>query len=271
MSDGDRDDPKNDSSGNWVRVALGGILERIQRQQAEAEAHAATCTDRPCERCERYVCRRCSAPVDGSVYGERICQVCWEADLTAGLLKPTRDSIPPHFRWALDATPEKLTGRVQASPELLRRGLANPPSKGLLLLGGTGAGKTSLAVAMLDAWVRQEPRERKGALFVEAGPLSRARARHRLGADEAPMVLAAMNAPLLVLDDLGSEREDRDGCIAEVVWHRTNHDRPLWVTCGLGSNDQTVTAFAERMGTRYDGGFARRILETSRHVTLGAK
>lgn len=253
------------SEDNWPQAALAGVLERMQREQANAEEHARTCVDRPCARCDRFVCARCSKPVDG----DKVCAPCRDAAHRARRLAPTRESVPPHFRWALDATPEMLRDRVQAADEWLRRGLEAPPSKGLLFLGPTGAGKTSLAVAMLDAWVRHDPSSRKGALFVEAGWLSRARARHKLGADEAPLVQSCMTAPLLVLDDLGSEREDRDGCITDVLWTRTNHDRPMWITCGLASEKQTIDAFAEAIAKRYDGGFARRIIETSRVVMLG--
>lgn len=267
MSEDQRDDPKNENAGDWVRVALAGVLERCEREQRAAEEHTRACTERPCDRCERYVCKRCSQPIDG----RKTCRQCDDAEWLERRLKPTRESIPKHFHWALDATPEKLRGRVQGSPELVRRGLENPPSSGLLLLGGTGSGKTSLAVAMLDAWVRQDPRNRTGALFVEAGWLSRARARHRLGADEAPLVQAAMTCPLLVLDDLGSEREDRDGCITDVLWTRTNHDRPLWITCGLASDQQTIEGFAVAVEKRYDGGFARRLVESSKVARLGAK
>jgi DNA replication protein DnaC len=255
------------TDGNWIRETLGAVLERVQREQAAAEEHARTCTDRPCERCGRYLCRRCGAAVDG----RKSCDACDLAAHHEALLEPTRTSIPPHFRWAYQVPLAQLQARVQAAPELVRRGLENPPSSGLLFLGPTGSGKTSLAVAMLDAWVRAAPGERTGALFVEATWLSRARARHRLGADEAPLVRAAMTCPLLVLDDLGSEREDRDGCITDVVWTRTNNDLPLWVTSGLASEEQTLEAFAAAIARRYDGGFARRIIETSKRVALGGK
>lgn len=261
----DRDDPKDEAGGDWVRAALGDVLAKMEQQQAEAEAHAAECSARPCERCDRWLCRRCSEPVDGA----RTCKACDSSDWKAQLLKPTRTSVPPHFRWALDATEATLRDRVQFAPDAIRRGLESPPSTSLLFMGNTGAGKTSFAVAMLDAWVRAEPGKRTGALFMEAGWLSRARARHRLG-EEAPLVASALTCPLLVLDDLGNEREDRDGCITDVIYGRANAELPTWVTCGLASKDQTVEAFAEALAKRYDGGFVRRILENGKRVHLGA-
>lgn len=264
--DDDRDKPADENGGDWIRATLGGVLDRMAKLQAEAEAHAASCTDRPCERCSRYVCPRCQAPIDGI----KLCLACSEADHRAYLLGTTRESIPRHFRWAIEATPEALRARVQASPEMIRRGLENPPSASLLFMGNTGSGKTSLAVAMLDAWVRLQPSKRTGALFVEAGWLSRARARHKLG-EEAPLVAQALSCPLLVLDDLGSEREDRDGCITDVIYGRTNADLPTWVTCGLAQGESTIEAFAAVLAKRYDGGFVRRILEHGKRVTLGVK
>lgn len=250
----------------WIAKSLGGILERAQAAQAAAEEHERTCSDRPCVQCRRFVCR-CGAPVDG----KQVCESCSDREALAWYLKPTRESIPSRFRWALDASPELVQSRIQGSAELVRRGLANPPSANVLFIGPSGAGKTSMAIAMLDAWVRQAPRERSGAMYAEAGWLARARARHRLG-EEAPLVGACIAAPLLVLDDLGSEREDRDGCITDVVYRRHNDDRPTWVTTGVaGAGADVVAAFAEALARRYDGGFVRRILESGKRVHLGVK
>lgn len=262
--DAKRDDPADEAGGDWARNALRGIIERCERQQADAEAHAARCIDRPCEMCERFVCE-CGEPVDHL----KTCVACLERVNLQAQLQRTHSSIPLRFRWALSPAVITLTSRVRASTELVRRGLANPPSSSLLFMGPTGAGKTSLAVAMLDAWVRLDPTRRQGAFFLEASWLSRARARHKLGGDESPLVVEAMKAPLLLLDDLGQEREDRDGCISEVVWARDNAELPTWVTCGLATAEQTSDAFAEVLSRRYDGGFVRRVVEHGKIVTLG--
>jgi hypothetical protein len=267
VSTDERDRPGDEAGGNWILDTLGPTLRRVAEQQAAAEEHARTCTDRPCERCERYVCRSCPAPVDGS----RECRACADAADRERYLRPTHQSIPPRFKWAIGARPELVMERVRGSAELVRRGLASPPASSMLLVGPTAAGKTSLAVAMLDAWVRAEPYARRGSLFVEAAWLARARARHRLGADEAPLVRDCLTAPLLLLDDLGQEREDRDGCITDVVYGRSNAELPTWVTCGLTTRDATLEAFAEKLSQRYDGGFVRRLLEYGKRVTLGAK
>jgi hypothetical protein len=259
--------PKIDSGGAWARESFAALLAMAERGKAEAEAHVANCTDRPCERCERYVCK-CGAPVDGA----KSCRSCDLRGTFDRLLRVTRKSVPPRFRWSFDVTPNELLERVQASPELVRRALTQPPSTSLVFYGGTGTGKTSLACAMLDAWVRLEPGKRTGAIFVQSSDLSRARARYKLGADEAPEVTQAMTCPLLLLDELGGRGEnDRDGCITDVVWARTNAELPIWVTCGLGAEGQTPEQFAEVLAKRYDGGFVRRLLDHGKRVQLGRK
>lgn len=262
-----RESSPDASGGAWARESLAAVLAMAERGRAEAEAHAATCTARPCERCERFTCR-CGAPVDGA----KTCRDCDQRAVFDRLMRATRESIPRRFRWTIGADEATLLERVQASPDLVHRALTQPPSTSLIFFGVTGAGKTSLACAMLDAWVRAEPGRRSGAFFIEASDLSRARSRHKLGADEAPDVARAMTCPLLVLDELGGRGEnDRDGCITDVVWARTNAELPIWITCGLGAEQQTMHDFAEALARRYDGGFVRRLLDAGKRVQLGRK
>jgi DNA replication protein DnaC len=191
-----------------------------------------------------------------------MCAACTEAKRLPRLLAGIRESVPKRFRWAFDATPETLRGRVRASDEFIARGLANPPNADVVFFGDTAAGKTSLAVAMLDAWVRHDPAERKGARFVESYWLAGARARHPLGQGEAPAVLDAMCAPLLVLDDVGSEADDRRNVIADVIFHRHNEELPTWITTGFS---------AEQLMARYGSQVLRRILENGKRVQLVVK
>lgn len=253
-------------SDGWIHSVLGNVLERAAQQQAEAEAHAAQCTARPCERCSRFNCRRCGKDVEGS----KTCTECDRSDGLSRLLRATEESVPRHFRWAMTADLKTLTERVLAPASTIQRATENPPSTSLLFMGNTGAGKTSLAVAMLMAWLRKEPNRRTGALFVEAGFLARARARHKLG-EEAPLMVSALSAPLLVLDDLGNEREDRDGCLTDLIYGRSNAELPTWVTCGLALEQPTVEAFAASLAKRYDGGFVRRIIENGKRIMLGGR
>lgn len=244
--------------GSW----LAAVVPDIMAAQKLAEEHAAGCEARPCERCDRFLCDRCGAPIDG----RKRCRPCDDAEYDTTCLATTRASIPTRFRWAIDAKLDNLAPRVKASRALVEAALERPPSSWLPFVGRTAAGKTSLAVAMLDAWVRASPSQRRGSLFVESAWLSRARARHKLGQGECELVEQCLAAPLLLLDDLGQEREDRDGCITDVVYGRSNADLPTWVTCGVEGDAQ---AFAEHLSKRYDGGFVRRIIENGRRVELG--
>lgn len=246
------------AGAGWIGDVLGDVLKRAAEQTAASEAHAASCTDRPCERCERKVCP-CGAPFDG--YG-KTCRACSEAASLLEVLKPMRASIPKRFRWALGAEPSVLRGRVRISEEAIARALAAPPSTDMLLMGDTAAGKTSLVVAMLDAWVRQDTYNRKGARFVEAYWLAGTRGRHPLGQGEAPLVTEAMEASLLVLDDLGSEIGDHRNVIADVIFSRHNDELPTWITTGWTP---------EQLMERYGSQIVRRIVEHGKRVTLGGK
>lgn len=254
---------------DWLTSVVPNIIAEMQRKQAEAEEHAASCTARPCERCERYVCR-CGAHVDGH---DR-CPMCSARDAVAHRIQPTRDSVPLGFADLDGATTQTLSARVALDPERIGKAIQSPPTRNLLLMGPTRAGKTTLAVAMLFAWVRAEPR-RRGALFVASRDLAKARSRYRLGDGEAPLVERMLAAPLVLLDDLGQEANDRDGCISDIVYGRYDTRRPTWITSGIdlpsGTEDDQLRGFAAALASRYDGGFVRRILEAGKPIRLGAR
>jgi len=265
-----QDDPTWDpSNGGWLTDVMPAIMAR----QAAAEAHAASCADRPCETCDRHVCH-CGAPVDGA----RECPTCSRESHIATQMRPTIASIPEDLRWAVGNTAAGLrvlssrTGNpCVALPEAtIARGLAAPPSQHLHFRGRVGAGKTTLAVAMLAAWVRLDPTRRRGSFLVDASALARARAGHPLGHAEAPLVARALRVPLLVLDDLGHETHDRDNCLSDVVYGRAAASRPTWVTTGLVANEDAAH-FAAALAAKYDGGFARRIVELGKPIRLGAR
>jgi DNA replication protein DnaC len=126
-------------------------------------------------------------------------------------------------------------------------------------MGTSRAGKTSLAVAMVRAWVAKHER---AAMFVPAHRLALARMQHRAGHGEADLVEQAMQAPLVLLDDLGSERDFPTNPIADVIFERHAHDRPTWMTTGL-TRDPLVA--------RYGAGVVARLFERARIIHVGAK
>jgi DNA replication protein DnaC len=253
-------DPYARPAEGWAFDALQSAIDDADKRQRDREEHARTCNERPCFRCGKHVCRECSKPFDGNGAGK--CPACVRAEREAKALERVHGTVPKRFRWALTADRPTLLGRVKASAELVDRAVANPPAGNMVLLGDTAAGKTSLAVAMFDAWARQDPLQRVGGEFVEAYWLAGARARHALGQGEAKLVEDAMSATLLVLDDLGSEIDDRRNVIADVIFHRHNEDLPTWITSGFS---------IEQLMGRYGSQVIRRIVENAKRVELGGK
>jgi hypothetical protein len=198
----------------------------------------------------------------------RVCAICGET--TSGVecfdcsgarlernaaIAETRGSIPPAFRWAALDVPE-LLARVALSASAFDDARARMDEARVVALGRSGSGKTSLLVAMMRA--RAARRAERG-LFVSAVELGSARQRARLGA-EAPEVVAALGAQLLLLDDLGTDRDLPSSPIVEVVWGRHAAARPTWVTTWL---DEPA------MAARYGDGLARRVFEGASIVRCG--
>jgi len=265
--DDKRDTPWDPSGGAWVNATMPTIMAR----RAEHERHFAACTDRPCERCERFVCR-CGALIEGA----RECSACARESHVTSLMRPTLDSVPEDFRWALGATVQQLranssrTGRpcVALSDAGVSRAITAPPAAHLHFRGETGSGKTTLAIAMLYAFVRTNPEKRRGSFFVESTDLARARKEYRLGDGEAPLIARACRVPLLLVDELAGETDDRDGGIKDVIYRRAAASKPTWVTCGQVATLDDVQ-FARYLTERYDGGCARRICEIGKPIRLG--
>jgi DNA replication protein DnaC len=150
---------------------------------------------------------------------------------------------------ALEAIPAKHERAAFGSDELARfvrsdraEALAERSAEQMLvtMYGRSGAGKSSLAAAMVrrvveraaegHAWAR---RRVVGVRWIPAWALGEARSQHALGADEAPLVVAAMNATLLVLDDLGKEAPRKRDGVVHVLHARWSKDLPTYVTTEL--------------------------------------
>lgn len=184
---------------------------------------------------------------------------CWEcaeherelADRRAAEAS-AESSIPKRFAWARLDAPELRVRVKGASPletlaERILRG-ANA-----IVAGPSGTGKTSLAVACL------RERGRRG-LYVPAIRLATARRQHSLGDGEAGLVERAARASVLLIDDLGTEADERSSAVIDVVFERHDAERPTWITTGLSSRE---------IGKRYGSGFLRRLLDGAAIVRLG--
>lgn len=219
----------------------------------------------------RFPCARCGADIGRSCW---ICDGCAKGEAgrhRAELLARARESIPAKFRGVRFASPE-FSKRVKASDLAIASAKAAPTGKRAVvtIIGAAGAGKTTLACAMLsdvieaaadlkcDANVLGRARF---ARFADAVDLSQARQEHRLGADAPPTVLMAKNASVLVVDEFG--RDDRRVAdVAKVIHDREAASRLTIVTTWM---DQRAIADA------YDGGVARRLFEKATVIRLGAQ
>jgi hypothetical protein len=242
------------------KVDWAGMILAARHAADALEAHRAGCVAAPCAKCERGLCR-CGAAFDRAGLHDR-CGVCRAEERLRRAVARVSATIPPRFKWAISGEIATLAERVKLEPERIAKALAAPPAGSMMLVGDTGTGKTSLAVAMLLAAVRVAPERRDRDLFASSFMLAGARNRHPLGKGEAPEIEAAMTTPLLLLDDLGSEGDARASVIAEIIFARHEADLPTWITTGFP---------AEQLMARYGSAIIRRAIEHGKPIRLGGK
>lgn len=175
-------------------------------------------------------------------------------------------SIRDRYRWAHLDAPE-LVERL-ARPDVLAQARAAVTAPVVLLVGPTGAGKSSLGTAIFRAHLDRataqgaSPEARSWgarALWVHAKPLSLARRESPLGGEPA-LLARAREASVLLLDDLGQESPSDQGDLVAVLSERQEEGRPLIVTCGWG---------IEGMVERYGPHLVRRLVEGAEVIDLG--
>lgn len=199
-------------------------------------------------------------------------------DWHEGEIKPALESIPPRFRWATLDSPllaERAPGFDPADV---------PPLDGwIAMLGDTGKGKTSVACALMRKWIddygtfgyvdcdkyRSDSGYRvvkstcstlsraAGARFVSVIQMANERLAWPLGKKNPPMLQSALDATLLVLDDVGKEfalGELARSAVSVVLDHRHDHMKPTIITTGVPLS---------KLQSGYDTGYGRRILEST--------
>jgi DNA replication protein DnaC len=166
-------------------------------------------------------------------------------------------SVPEVCKWARFGSPELAQRVGSAAARAQSEGIWRQAK--LVFTGAAGAGKTSLAVACLRQRAAQSG---KTAVFIHAYALGIARLQHAAGHGEPEIVERAMHCPMVLVDDVGNEREMAGNALPDVIFVRHAEDRPLWVTTGL-----TRTQLIARYGT----GIVRRLFERATLIQVGSK
>lgn len=197
-------------------------------------------------------CKRCG---EGTISPATVCEKCAEGDRRRRLIAGSLSTIPETYRWSRFDAPE-LASRVKVVSMIMRARSMRAQST-LVFIGASGVGKTSLAVATLRDRLEHAPDEK--AVFAPAWRLGIARARSE---DSDPgLVRSASFCDLLVIDDLGSERNVPSNPVPDIIFERHAEGRATWVTTWMTHTD---------VAARYGDGIARRIYGRAVIIDCGA-
>lgn len=166
-----------------------------------------------------------------------------------------RAGIPPLYRRAsfdnfllpeANEIAHRALGRVMGNVRTYTREFPYGEKPGLLLIGETGTGKTHLAVAALRILIS---RGFDGVFFDYLNLLDRIRASYdkASGETDREAFRVAMEAEILLLDDLGSQRltEWTEDTLTSIITSRCNNKKALIATTNL-PDPEPGTAFHDR-------------------------
>lgn len=169
--------------------------------------------------------------------------------------------VPPHHRAATFDSAE--LERWVTPSTAIARAKERPEALACVFIGPAGSGKTTLlaarlrmlAVESVTALPRDDDRPVR-RVFCDARALVRARLEHQLGAGEAPLVERALDADLLVIDELGAEtaRGTAENVIAEILHHRHAQELRTLVATPFGRSE---------LEAKYGAGVDRRLFEAA--------
>ncbi|MDO4581057.1 MAG: ATP-binding protein [Bacillota bacterium] len=141
---------------------------------------------------------------------------------------------------------------LTAAQDFAAAQIAGRTTRGLLLEGGVGSGKTLLAAAIANQLLDNGV----DALFLVVPQfLDQLRYSYRAendGEDEATIIKRAYNAPVLILDDLGAHNFSPwvQNKLFAIVDHRLNYRLPCVITTNLDLNELNDTV-GERVVSRF--------------------
>lgn len=213
-----------------------------------------------------FPCGVCGRDVGRNVWAHDECAEQQRQEALRRELADARASIPSDYAWATFDAPEIGRRVTPAKALLIAAGAWAENERMLTLTGPSGAGKTSLACAMLRATIDSGWRGVETSRFVRSWELAKARSEHALGRGEAPLVTLALRAHTLVIDELGEELRSSsklvrgDTAIRDVLHQRQAEGRRTIVTTYL-SIDEIAEA--------YGAGIARRLHERGIVIELG--
>jgi len=221
-----------------VSYDFSARLEAIRREY-EASPHRCTC----------------GAKMMRELRPGELCDDCTEKqkDIRAhqAIVRMTVAALPERYRWASFDAPE-LAARVHDARAIAetRAAISNPNIDRVVFSGTAGSGKTSLACAAMR--MLAETRQLQGA-YCSARPLAFARSRGKLGEGEPALIINAIEAASLALDDVGLDPAQQFGsAVVDVLWERFDHMR-FTVVC--------LSIPIEQVAEIYGGGVSRRLLD----------
>lgn len=221
-------------------------------------------------------CKLCRGPLDGD--SAHLCKGCGKRSkmLNAAAeqshaealrrerqaaIGKARGSMPERFhavRFAAD-----LSRRVQNTAAIAQARTAIGNAM-VTLQGASGTGKTTLAAAMYNEVIERALMGDAeayalaiGAMWTSAPAVARARREHPLGSGEAPLIVRARKATLLVVDDVGMEREH--DAVSALLYERHADVLPTVVTTGFYTAD---------LYKNYGDGIVRRLVEETQSTVI---
>lgn len=150
-------------------------------------------------------------------------------------------SIPENYR----DEPRALLARATQALRDAAAGTASPERFGALLMGPTGAGKSSVAAWLLRRWeahARQQVPSGNGrdprVAWLDALDATDGERRYRLGSGDPEDLERSYRADWLVLDDVGKSCSPT--LLQQILARRYASQRPTIVTTGLTPDELTA-------------------------------